>query len=289
MGTRHFRTTHDEIAYDQAYQAVMALWSTPYESRDVETPFGRTHVIVAGLTSARPLVLLHGRNATSAMWFPNVECWQGRFRVYAIDTIGEPGKSCHDGQPLAHRDHYMQWLSSVLDGLGLEQVDIVGHSYGAWLGLSFAQAHPSRVRRVVLMEPAQTIQRFALSFMVWGLLLLAFRSQALLQRFFIWEAQGLAPKPEWIRLMILGISTFSSGKEVIASVFSDAELKSIGQPVLLILGRKSVVHDVSRCEKRATRLLAQSQVEVLANASHNVSLDDPTTVNALVTDFLDKI
>ncbi len=89
--------------------------------------------------------------------------------------------------------------------------------------------------------------------------------------------------------MILGISTFSSGKEVIASVFSDADLKSIQQPVLLLLGQKSVVHDVSRCRTRATRLLAHSQVVVLANASHNISLDDPAAVNTLVTDFLDQI
>lgn len=221
------------------------------------------------------------------MWFPNVECWQRRFRLYAIDTIGEPGKSRLYGQPLNRQDDYMCWLSSVLDGLALSQVDLVGHSYGAWLSLSFALAQTSRVRRVVLLEPAQTIQPFAISFALWGLLLLALPTQALLQRFFLWEAQGQTPHPDWIRLMILGISTFQSGKEVIASVFSNAELKSVQQSVLVILGEKSVVQDVNRCRARATKCLANSQVVVLPEASHNVSLDQSAAVNALVTDFLE--
>lgn len=288
MRAQRFKTAQDERAYADAYDKVMALWPVPFESRTLETPFGSTHVAVAGPANAPPLVLLHGRNATSGMWFPNVECWQRQFRLYAVDTIGEPGKSRLYGQPLNRRDNYMRWLSSVLDGLALSQVDLVGHSYGAWLSLSFALAQPSRVRRVVLLEPAQTIQPFALSFALWGLLLLALPSQALLERFFLWEAQGLTPHPDWIRLMILGISTFPSGKEVIASMFSDAELKRVQPSVLLILGQKSVVHNANRCRTRATKLLARSQVVVLAEASHNISLDQPAAVNELVMDFLEK-
>lgn len=287
MRVKRFKTAQDECAYAEAYEKVMALWPVSFESRTLATPFGSTHVTVAGPPNAPPLVLLHGRNATSGMWFPNVERWQRRFRLYAVDTIGEPGKSRLGGQPLERRDDYMHWLSSVLDGLALSQVDLVGHSYGAWLSLSFALTHPSRVRRVVLLEPAQTIQPFALSFALWGLLLLALPTQALLERFFLWEAQGQAPQPDWIRLMILGISTFPSGKEVIASVFSDAELTSVRQSVLLILGQKSVVHDVNRCRARATKRLPQSEVVVLPEASHNVSLDQSAAVNALVTDFLE--
>jgi pimeloyl-ACP methyl ester carboxylesterase len=121
---------------------------------------------------------------------------------------------------------------------------------------------------------------------LWGVLLLLMPSRKLLQRFFRWESQGNTPHQDWIQLMILGISTFRAGKEVIASVLSNAELRRIQQPVLLLLGGRSVVQHVEHCRRRAMRYLAHLQVTVLPGASHNISLDDPEAVNGLVLDFL---
>ena len=44
-------------------------------------------------------------------------------------------------------------LAGLLDGLEIDQVDLVGHSYGADVALHFALLHPARVRRLVLIEP----------------------------------------------------------------------------------------------------------------------------------------
>jgi pimeloyl-ACP methyl ester carboxylesterase len=45
--------------------------------------------------------------------------------------------------------HYADFL----DHLGLERVDVLGHSIGAWMAAEFAAIYPDRVRRLVLVNP----------------------------------------------------------------------------------------------------------------------------------------
>ncbi|MFC1581001.1 alpha/beta fold hydrolase, partial [Thermodesulfobacteriota bacterium] len=59
----------------------------------VSTRFGPTYVNAFGSKSSPKLALLHGMGASSTMWAPNIEALSQHFRVYALDTIGDLGKS----------------------------------------------------------------------------------------------------------------------------------------------------------------------------------------------------
>jgi hypothetical protein len=89
-----FKTVEGQAQYLAAYDAAMKLWPVEYSSNYVPTSYGKTHVIACGPISAFPLVLLHGGYANSTMWFSNIVDLSAHFRVYAIDTVGEPGKAC---------------------------------------------------------------------------------------------------------------------------------------------------------------------------------------------------
>lgn len=43
--------------------------------------------------------------------------------------------------------------ADLLDNLGLDQVNIVGHSVGAWIGCEIASVLPHRVKKLVLLNP----------------------------------------------------------------------------------------------------------------------------------------
>lgn len=79
-----------------------------------------------------------------------------RWRVYAPDTVGHPGKSAETR--LSPEDaSYGEWAVDVLDGLSLERVPIVGLSYGAGILLRLAGIAPERIERAVLLMPAGII------------------------------------------------------------------------------------------------------------------------------------
>src|SRR5215475_11119883 len=118
--------------------------AVPFEEIATESRFGSTHVVVSGPVDAPPLVLLHGYMATLLMWSPNIADFSKDYRVYAIDIIGQPGKSIPD-EPVRNTKDYVEWLTATLNVLHLDQVSLVGMSYGGWLALTYAIAAPERV------------------------------------------------------------------------------------------------------------------------------------------------
>lgn len=130
-----------------SYDRLLGLWGVPVEESDVETRYGATHVVAAGDSNLPPLVLFHGVGDNSAiMWVYNAAALAAHFRLYAIDTMGGPGKSRPNGQ---YGKGFRQelWLDDVLDGLSLKQAYLAGVSNGAYLAQLYAARRPERVAR----------------------------------------------------------------------------------------------------------------------------------------------
>jgi pimeloyl-ACP methyl ester carboxylesterase len=148
-----FRSAKGGAQYVAAYDASMGLWPVPYESLDVTTRYGRTHINACGSRDAFPVILLHGGYASSTMWFPNIAALSSRFRVLALDTIGEPGKSI-PSQRNATRQDCAAWLEGVIAELGISRTHMVGLSRGGWLALNLALYAPRCLERIALLSPA---------------------------------------------------------------------------------------------------------------------------------------
>jgi len=133
------------------YDRLLSMWNVDAEERDIATAYGSTHVIVCGQEGNPPLVLFHGVGDDSAlMWLYNAEALARSFRVYAIDTIGGPGKS----RPNAHYNKHFNdalWIDETLAGLGLDRLHIAGVSNGAYLAQYYGIYRPERVISIVCM------------------------------------------------------------------------------------------------------------------------------------------
>jgi pimeloyl-ACP methyl ester carboxylesterase len=139
-----FRSAEGEAAYLAAYRTLLLRWPIEPESVYVPTRFGQTHVLVVGPVDAPPLVLLHAVSVSSAAWFLNVAPLSQRFRIYAIDAIGDCGRSRMVSVP-SDRAAYADWLDDVFMGLGLERASLLGHSYGGFLAINFSILQPEKV------------------------------------------------------------------------------------------------------------------------------------------------
>jgi pimeloyl-ACP methyl ester carboxylesterase len=102
-----------------------------------------------------PLVLLHGIGSGAASWVRQLDALGGRFRVLAWDA---PGYGQSDplpaAQPTAHdyATRVWQWL----DALGEQRpVVLAAQSLGCLMASAAAGAQPARVKRLVLLAPAQ--------------------------------------------------------------------------------------------------------------------------------------
>lgn len=150
-----FLDKQKETEYLTAYDNTMKLWPVAYEERNIPTKFGTAHVIVAGPKNAEPLVLLHGMDASSTMWYPNIASYTSKYRVYAIDHIMSSGKSVLiDERP--DKDEVVAWYNEVFDALELKKFNLAGISIGGWLATNYTLHNQERIKKLVLLSPVQT-------------------------------------------------------------------------------------------------------------------------------------
>ena len=140
-----YRNKKQEEIIRQTYDQLLKLWGCELLERDVQTNFGITHVIEAGQDGAPPLVLFHGVGDDSAlMWIFNAAELSKHFKIYAIDTIGGPGKSVPNKNYNENFDD-IAWIDQIFDELKLEKAFIAGVSNGGFLVQYYTLKHPEKV------------------------------------------------------------------------------------------------------------------------------------------------
>ncbi len=78
------------------YDRQLAELQIPYQDLYVKTAFGKTHLIECGNFSGKPLLVFHGGNATTAYNLKDCRFLFKNFHIYAVDTVGHPGKSAEN-------------------------------------------------------------------------------------------------------------------------------------------------------------------------------------------------
>ena len=287
-----FRTPAGEAAFLAAYDAAMRLWPVPHEEIDVSSRFGMTHVVVGGPIDAPPLVLLHGYMATSTMWWPNISDFSKDHRVYAIDVMGQPGKSIPQ-EPIRNAAEYAAWLAATLDGLHLDRVALVGMSYGAWLALNFAVASGERVQKLVLLSPGGGFIPMAKQFGLRGMLMTLLPTRVTFNSFMRWlgftERSGETDARSVLELMYLGLKHFRMPPEtlrVMPTLFSDDQLRAMRVPTLLLIGDREVICDPAEALARARGLFPDVQGALVPRSSHDMCFSQHRIVDAQVLAFL---
>jgi pimeloyl-ACP methyl ester carboxylesterase len=289
-----FKTPNGEVAFLKTYEAAMRLWPVPYEEIEIPTRFGMTHVVTSGPKDAPPLVLLHGYLATLTMWSPNIADFSKDYRVYAIDTLGQPGKSIPDPEePIRDAADFVVWLIETLDGLKLERIFLVGMSFGGWLALNLAIAEPARVRKLVLLSPAACFQPIVKQFILRGMLTFLILTRLTVKSYLGWMGFKDMPGDMGTRCMLdlfyLGGKHFRLPPEtarVIPSVFSDDELRALHVPVLLLIGEHEVIYDPAKAITRARRLIPNFEGDLVPGCNHDMCASQHRIVDARVLEFL---
>ena len=254
-------------AFYAAYDAMLERWPVPVKPLDFPTSFGPTRANVCGPDDAPALVLLHGGRTSSPYWFANVARLSEHRRVYALDTMGDPGRSVNDGRPIRGREDLMAWLEETFLALGLERADLCGHSFGAWMSLEYSLRAPHRVRRVALLDPTQCFAGFKVSCLLHAVLgLVPGRSQ---DGYFAWESGDGQLDPDWLALQELARHV-PTAKLVAGKKPGPQRLGDLKIPVLVLLAEKSRVHDTAKVAAAVREALPDATLATLPGVSHHM-------------------
>jgi len=267
------------------YENRMAQWPVPYESRYINTQYGKVYVIISGAEDARPILLLHASAMASWSWLYNIEGLNKYYRTYAIDTIGDAGRSVlddieqypNDGKSLS------QLYTEIMDTLGVQKACFIGASQGGFISTNMALYAPERVEKIILCGP---MGYTGTNFSVLRILLTTMFPIKPIQNSATRWAFGNDPDVnksvgEWFHLILEGVIS----RQPRPQPFTREQLQSLNIPVLLLLGKRDGLVGNPNNTKQLAQNIADVQIEIL-DTGHLISAERPDQFNKLVIDFI---
>ncbi len=259
-----YRSAAGEQAIQGLYDAALAQWPVPYDTRTIPTRHGDTFVVACGDHDAPPMILLHGAGSCSAIWAADTVKYSRKHRVYAIDLLGEAGKSAPN-RPAWDSPAYAEWLLDVLDALNVQKPTLVGISQGGWTALKFATLYPERTGRLVLLCPGG-VTRDKLSFVLRAVAA-SFKGRASVEQMTQSLFGDLPASPEAVEVARLMMLHFKSRMGVLP-LFSDEELRRLTMPVMLLVGEKDGLRPSQKVAQRMQQLLPHLVTAMIPKAGH---------------------
>jgi pimeloyl-ACP methyl ester carboxylesterase len=206
--------------------------------------------------------------SNSLSWIPNVQMWSQHFRIYAVDTIGDPGFSAPSRPPFV-ADTYALWLDDLWKSLELIQANIVGWSLGGWLGLDYAMRRPRAVGALVALAPAGivSIRRSTIAKMVSLMLLGAWgRRTAFFSSLGFTENPGADFAP-FVEFSLLA-QVAAIGRTRLPALFTDETLAALAVPTMVVVGERDAFLDAQAMRVRFERCVPHATVHCSHGMGH---------------------
>ena len=235
-----------------------------------------------------PLVLLHGVGLRAEAWAAQMAALSAGHRVIALDMPGHGGSA-----PLAEGARlpdFIAWCARTLDELGLERVNLAGHSMGALITGGMAATHPDRLARVGLLcgvhrrtpEAAAAVQARAAA------LRAGTRDSAgPLARWFGTDtaAPAHALVRDWLDTVdghgyATAYTAFATGDGLYADSWP-----TVRQPALFLTGALDANSTPAMAREMAAAA-PRGRAVVIEGHGHMVPMTAPAAVNAALTDWL---
>jgi pyruvate dehydrogenase E2 component (dihydrolipoamide acetyltransferase)/4,5:9,10-diseco-3-hydroxy-5,9,17-trioxoandrosta-1(10),2-diene-4-oate hydrolase len=119
-------------------------------SRFVETPVARFHYVHAGEGS--PVILVSPESASVVAWKHQLSALTEHHSVYVLELPGQGYTELKDPNLRWDLTGMTRALGSFMDAVGIQRAAIAGNSWSGGWALAFAQRHPERVSKLMLLD-----------------------------------------------------------------------------------------------------------------------------------------
>ncbi len=262
-----------------------------------ETLCGTIHYWVDLTDDARrpALVFLPGLTADHRLFDKQIEYFQGKYPVLVWDAPGHaaswPFTFDFDLKDKA------RWLDGILQQEGIAEPVIVGQSMGGYVGQTYAELFPDKLRGFVSIDSAPLQREYVTGWEIWLL-----KRMEPVYRHYPWKSllrsgtNGVATS-EYGRKLMRDMMMVYDGDQARYAKLSGHGMRMLAEameadlpyalpcPALLICGEKDRAGSCIRYNK-AWHKKSGIPIEWIKGAGHNSNTDEPETVNALIEGFL---
>jgi len=267
------------------YDEKMQEWPLPFEDRFLDTEYGTVHVVVSGPEDGPPMLLLHASGVGSWSWRSNAAELGETFRLFAIDLIGDAGKSEYAdlSNVMRTRENQATLYANIMDQLGItEPAIVVGASEGGFIASNLAVHRPERVDRLILLGPMGYAGATGAVLRIMGAQFFPLDpiQDATFQWAFSDAPNVISEFDVWFRLMMS--ETFPV--KVAPLPLPAEERQSIMVPTLFVFGTRDNLVGDPEAARTIVSDMPDVNVEVV-EAGHLMGAERPSEINALILAF----
>src|SRR5882757_3091030 len=235
----------------------------------------------------RPVIYLHG--AGGLLWDDFLDALARNYTVYAPEFPGtSPGE--YDAIKVLDDWHdLVVYYSELIDALGVEDVALVGHSFGGMIAAEIAAANPRSIAKLVLLAPLGLWRDDTpippwLSMNAAELSKLFFHDQTIAQRFML-SPDAAAAQPEVLIAATWALACAGKFTWPIPDRGLRDRMHRISAPTLLVWGDEdALVPPVYAQDFKAG--LTDARLAMVENAGHALIHERPAETARAVVDFL---
>ena len=305
-------TTPRTSSVERYLDAETRLWQhygLAPRNRFVDIARQRARLRVQEVGSGPPVLFIHGTIGPGA-WVPLIASMP-EVRSLVIDRPGWGLSSPVDFARHGYRAFVADLLRDVLDGLGIDRIDVVGGSIGDVWALSLAEHHPDRVGRVVLLGGGPLVAdvpvpgfirliRSPVGALIVRLPMSSDRFRSILRQTGHGPSLDAGRIPDelidWRLALANDTISMRHERDMVRSIlgrsgwrpgfaFVDRDLNGVDHPALMVYGTADPAGD-PELWRRVIRALPRGELEVMDGAGHEPWFEDANLVAERVSRFL---
>lgn len=270
-----FKSERYQNRYENYMEEAEKRWPIESENVIIETSYGPTHVRICG--EGEPLVLLPCFQASSLCYSKIITDLAELYKVYAIDTIGDYGKSYLTTTIESTRD-FTIWQEEVYQKLNIQDgFNLLGTSHGGWLALLYASEF-NNVNKLILISPAAGVANINKQWLLRGLFsdLLPFTKR----NFFKWMLKDLFKSnhkvKDEIEDILIGPSHIKTKcltpleKPQLPVRFSPPQMRKIKAKTLFLTGENENMYDPFEAKDYFDMHIPDGESELIMNTGHDL-------------------
>ncbi|MEJ8543793.1 alpha/beta fold hydrolase [Brevibacillus borstelensis] len=243
------------------------------------------------------LLLIHGLNLDTRMWSEQLAAFSERYRVISFDLRGM-GRTPNSEGPFTLYDD----ARAVLQGLGIAEAHVIGHSFGSVVAQELVLAYPEMVKSLVLVSPTLTgyprserrMQDFARFVEMYET---GTKEETVEMSARMWfdgpgqetREESLAARANYVRMTAHAYDLPQlKNQPAWLSPPPIERLEEIEVPALVIAGQKDY-DDFQKMADTLAERMANAEKVLLPDSAHLPPMDQPAECNRLVLAFLDRV
>ncbi|MFA6027577.1 MAG: alpha/beta hydrolase [Patescibacteria group bacterium] len=243
------------------------------------------------------LLFVHGLSGSSSAFLPYEKKFKEKYNVVSLDLRGHGKSIKHNKYEEYTLSKFANDINDLIEYLKLENIILIGHSFGALIVLEFLSSYQNKIKAVVFLSPNYAVQKRKIAQVIKPFLAVTSIMKYLP---FSYEIKGQVDYSfyentgDWnLRRSIADIRNTSLPVYLYCTrqAYSFNKERLLGEitvPTLIVHGKKDTIFPAQYSMEMAEKI-KKSKLVLLDNADHIVVLNNFSEVSAAIQNFTESL